>query len=52
MSAVIAAQYLRTLKQYFDTWPKAVMAYNCGISRVEEGNIPDSTYEYLINVFN
>jgi soluble lytic murein transglycosylase-like protein len=50
-AAVIAARHLRALREQFGSWPLAVMAYNCGASRVEADEIPESTYRYAGKVW-
>ena len=52
IAAVVAARYLLCLKERLGTWPLAVMAYNCGPSRVEADDIPESTYRHLVKVWN
>ena len=50
-AAVIAARHLRALREQFGSWPLAVMAFNCGASRVEADEIPESTYRYVGKVW-
>lgn len=45
--------YLRWLLNYFDQdYYKAVMAYNCGLTKVKRGDIPPSTYNYVHFILN
>jgi len=45
--------YLHWLLNYYDNdYTKAVMAYNCGLTKVNENRIPDRTKEYVHFILN
>jgi len=48
----IALHHMKYLQDKFKVQDDAIMAYNCGDGAVMSGNIPDSTYSYLIQVKN
>jgi hypothetical protein len=50
-AAHIAAQHLRFLYDYYGHWPTACLAYNAGIGAVDNDKIPDSSYRYLIKIY-
>ena len=43
----VAAVHLRTLYDKTGSWEQAIAAYNCGLGRVQQGNIPASTLRYV-----
>lgn len=45
-----ARQYLLALHARYRDWRKAVAAYNGGIARIDSGDWPDETVEYVIKV--
>jgi soluble lytic murein transglycosylase-like protein len=42
----VAARYLRRLYDATHNWRDAVLAYNAGLSRVREGNVPSSSVRH------
>lgn len=50
-SAAIAARHLKALKGQFGTWRQAVLAFNCGASRLEADNVPYASYRYMAKVW-
>jgi soluble lytic murein transglycosylase-like protein len=47
----VAARYLARLYRATGDWRAAVAAYNCGLSRVRAGRIPQSTLRYVASIF-
>lgn len=45
-SIKVGARYLKHLHVLTGSWEKALMAYNCGLSRVRKNTIPQSTINY------
>lgn len=48
----IAMHYMKDLSESVKVQDDAIMAYNCGLGRVMNNNIPASTYRYLASVKN
>ena len=48
----IALHHFQYLQEKMKIQDEAIMAYNCGDGAVMSGNIPDSTYTYLLKVKN
>jgi len=48
----IMALHLKWLHERYNHWPDAVMAYNAGFARVDSGNIPDCTWNYLFKIYS
>lgn len=48
----IALHHFQYLQEKIKIQDEAIMAYNCGDGAVMSGNIPDSTYTYLLKVKN
>lgn len=46
----VAARYLARLYRAVGSWPAAVAAYNCGLSRVRGGDIPGRTLAYVAKI--
>lgn len=42
--------YFRDRYNFLNAWPLAIMAYNCGIRRVKNGHIPESTVYYMSRI--
>jgi len=49
-SLEVGMRYLRRLFDVTGSWLEAVQAYNCGLSRVREGSIPEATKRYSRHV--
>jgi len=47
ISLQVAAVHLRTLYRQTKDWHLAIMAYNCGLSAVQNDRIPESTFSYM-----
>ncbi|MCX7024587.1 MAG: transglycosylase SLT domain-containing protein [Spirochaetes bacterium] len=47
----VAARYLSRLYQVTGDWRAAVMAYNCGLSRIRGDSVPRSTRAYVRRIF-
>lgn len=47
----VAARYLARLHRATGDWRAAVAAYNCGLSRVRAGRIPERTLDYIAAIF-
>jgi hypothetical protein len=50
-AAHIAARHLRFLYDYYGHWPTVCLAYNAGMRAVDNDKIPDSSYRYLIKIY-
>lgn len=48
----IACHFIKDLSESVKVQDDAIMAYNCGLGRVMNNNIPASTYRYLASVKN
>jgi len=47
----IAAQHIQFLYERYGHWPDVFMAYNAGMSRVDNNDIPESTFNYLRKIY-
>jgi soluble lytic murein transglycosylase-like protein len=51
-AVLIAARHLRFLYDYYGGhWPTVCLAYNAGMGAVDNDKIPDSSYRYLIKIY-
>ena len=48
----IGAKYLAHLYKQFGTWEEAIMAYNCGPTKVRKNKIPPSTKVYVNEIMS
>jgi soluble lytic murein transglycosylase-like protein len=48
----IVARHLKRLYDQLGVWPDVVIAYNAGYSVIASGRIPESTWDYLVKVYN
>jgi soluble lytic murein transglycosylase-like protein len=47
----VGLRYLRWLYEQTGSWEGAFAAYNCGLSRLRSGQIPESTIYYICKIF-
>jgi len=52
MQAQVASKYLLHLYECTGSWYLAVCAYNCGLTKVREHRIPDSTKAYALKILD
>jgi soluble lytic murein transglycosylase-like protein len=50
-AVIIAAKHIRYLHDYYGHWPTVCLAYNAGIAAVDNDLVPDSSYRYLIKIY-
>jgi hypothetical protein len=50
-SAEAAIAYLRCLYESTGSWYEAILAYNCGLSKLRSGSIPESSLRYADAIF-
>jgi hypothetical protein len=48
----VMALHIKWLHERYNHWPDVIMAYNAGFARVDSGNIPDCTWEYLFKIYS
>jgi soluble lytic murein transglycosylase-like protein len=47
----IAAKHIRYLYERYNHWPTVFLAYNAGMTAVDNDEIPDCSYRYLIKIY-
>ena len=50
-ATVIAAKHIRFLYERYGQWSDVFLAYNCGYGAVDRNEIPDSSFAYLIKIY-
>jgi len=50
-SAEVAVKHLRKLYEATGSWYEATLAYNCGLSKLRSGSIPESSLRYADAIF-
>jgi hypothetical protein len=48
----IAAKHIRYLYERYNHWPTVCLAYNAGMAAVDNDEIPDCSYRYLLKVYD
>jgi hypothetical protein len=51
-AASVAAMHLRFMYDYYGGhWPAVCLAYNAGMTAVDNDEIPECSYRYLIKIY-
>ena len=50
-AVIVAAKHIKFLYERYNHWPTVCLAYNAGIGAVDRDEIPDSSYQYLVKVY-
>jgi soluble lytic murein transglycosylase-like protein len=50
-AAMVAAKHLRFLYGRYNHWPTVCLAYNAGMMAVDNDEIPDCSFRYLIKIY-
>jgi soluble lytic murein transglycosylase-like protein len=50
-AAPIAAEHIRYLYERYNHWPTVCLAYNAGMTAVDNDVIPDGSFRYLVKVY-
>jgi soluble lytic murein transglycosylase-like protein len=52
-AALVAARHLRFMRDYYGgSWPMVFLAYNAGMTAVDNDAIPDCSYRYLFKIYH
>jgi soluble lytic murein transglycosylase-like protein len=50
-AAPIAGKHIRYLYERYEHWPTVCLAYNAGMSAVDNEKVPDCSYRYLAKIY-
>jgi hypothetical protein len=51
-AAFIAAKHIHYLYERYGHWPTVCLAYNAGITAVDNDEIPDCSLRYLLKIYH